>query len=206
MDKDWTGNKNTIFTTLGARNLAKEDREEHDYYATQPYAVELLLEKENFHHHIWECACGEGHISKVLEKHGYEVLSTDLIDRGFGKGGIDFLLVDSLFNKYVSPMGGQFDIVTNPPYKYSLEFVEKSLSVIQEGCKVAMFLKIQFLEGVARRKFFDKYPPTKIYVASNRLGCAKNGKFGEYSTSAICYAWFIWIKGLTNKPTIEWIN
>lgn len=88
MNKDWTGNYHSICGCLGARNECKEDREEHDYYATEPKATELLMQLEKFNHNIWECACGEGHISKVLEKYGYNVRSTDLIDRGFGRGGV----------------------------------------------------------------------------------------------------------------------
>lgn len=44
--KDWTGNKNSIFKTLGASNHTDKDREQHDYYATDPKAAELLLEVE----------------------------------------------------------------------------------------------------------------------------------------------------------------
>ena len=135
---------------MGARNYAIEERETHDYYATEPKALELLLEVEKFSERVWECACGEGHLSKVLKAHGHKVLSTDLIDRGYGIGGIDFL-------QWSSPFDG--DIITNPPYKYALEFVEKALSLIPEGRKVAMFLKLQFLEGKARRAFFEKAPP-----------------------------------------------
>ena len=51
------------------------------------------------------------------------------------------------------------DIITNPPYKYAKEFVEKALEVIPKGNKVAMFLKLQFLEGKARRKMFETSPP-----------------------------------------------
>lgn len=148
--KDWTGNSRSAHATLGARNYALEERETHDYYATEPKALELLLEVEQFSEKVWECACGEGHLSKVLKAHGHKVLSTDLIDRGYGIGGIDFL-------QWSSPFGG--DIITNPPYKYALEFVEKALCLIPEGHKVAMFLKLQFLEGKARRAFFEKAPP-----------------------------------------------
>jgi len=91
MNKDWTGNKQAAFAMLGARTFAKEDREENDYYATEPKAIELLLEREKFSTNIWEPACGEGHISKVLLSHGHQVFSTDLIYRGYGCGGIDFL-------------------------------------------------------------------------------------------------------------------
>lgn len=150
--KDWTGNSRSCHATLGARNYAQNERESNDYYATEPKALELLLEQETFDKSVWECACGEGHLSKVLKAHGHKVFSTDLIDRGYGIGGIDFLKWESEF---------QGDIITNPPYKYALEFVEKALEVIPEGHKVAMFLKLQFLEGKARRKFFEKSPPPK---------------------------------------------
>ena len=72
---------------------------------------------------------------------------------------------------------------------------------------VVMFLKIQFLEGKQRNKFFKKYPPKYVYVNSSRQNCAKNGDFATYSkAAAICYAWFIWQKGFKGEPTIRWID
>ena len=64
MVKDWKGNSKSAFATIGASNHSKEDRAEHDYYATEPKAIELLLRLEKFDKNIWECACGEGHISE----------------------------------------------------------------------------------------------------------------------------------------------
>lgn len=84
MDKDWTGNTRSAHAILGARNYAQHEREENDYYATEPYAATLLMEQEIFSPRIWECACGEGHLSKEFAKAGYQVYSSDLIDRGFG--------------------------------------------------------------------------------------------------------------------------
>ena len=81
-----------MFTTLGSSNHVPEEREAFDYYATDPKAVEMLLELEQFAPVIWEPACGEGHISKVLQAHGYEVISTDIVYRGFGDPEpLDFL-------------------------------------------------------------------------------------------------------------------
>ena len=77
--KDWTGNRKAIYTTLGASNHTDAERQFYDYYATEPRAMELLLAEEQFAHTIWECACGEGHLAKVLEKHGFNVISTDLV-------------------------------------------------------------------------------------------------------------------------------
>lgn len=144
------GNSRTITTQMGARNYARTDREVNDFYATPPDAVRLLLDRESFAPNVWECACGQGHIAKVLEEYGYKVKATDLIDRGYGEGGKDFLVCDEHFNG---------DIITNPPYTLALEFVKHSLELIPEGNKVAMLLKIQFLEGKARKLFFDYAPP-----------------------------------------------
>lgn len=87
MSKDWTGNKATTWAVLGASNHVPEERKTHDYYATDPKAAKLLMEVETFSRNIWECACGEGHLAKEFEKAGYTVKATDLIDRGYGRGG-----------------------------------------------------------------------------------------------------------------------
>jgi hypothetical protein len=200
MAKDWKGNSNSIYKTLGASNHTEKERENDDYYATEPKAAELLLELEKFSENIWECACGEGHLSEVFKKAGYNVLSTDLIDRGYGKGGVDFLTYDEKWKG---------DIITNPPYKYAQEFIEKSLDVVEDGYKVAMFLKIQFLEGKSRKRLFERYPPKVIHVSSSRLLCAKNAEFAEMiknGGSAVAYAWYIWEKGYHGDTIIKWFN
>lgn len=184
---------------MAASNHSEGERQVNDYYATEPRAMELLLAEEQFAPIIWECACGEGHLSKVLETHGFEVISTDLIYRGFGDSEpMDFL--KETFNDF------EGDIITNPPYKYALNFVQRALESVRTGGKVAMFLKLQFLEGKERRKFFDENPPKTVYVSSSRLNCAKNGKFEEYTSSAVAYAWFVWEKGFHGDPVIKWIN
>ena len=197
--KDWTGNSRSAHAILGARNYAQNERETHDYYATQPKAAALLLGVETFAPFIWECACREGHLVGELEKAGYMVYASDLIDRGCGEK-LDFLAT-------VTPPIPGMDIVTNPPYPLAKEFVEHALDISDDGCKVAMFLKIQFLEGKSRRELFERYPPKTIYVSSGRLRCAMNGDFAKYSKSnAICYAWYIWVKGYRGDTVVRWIN
>ena len=193
--KDWVGN-----ASVRNCNLRTAQAEKNDYYATEPRAVELLLEQEEFSPCVWECACGEGHMSKVLEQHGYTVMSTDLIDRGYGVGGVDFLKV----TKEDAEDGVQWDIITNPPYKYAKEFVEHALEISEDGTKIAMFLKLTFLEGKGRRDLFRNNPPQTIYVSSARLQCGKNGVFD--GASMVAYAWFVWKKGHTGPTNIKWIN
>lgn len=188
-----------VFTTLGSSNHALENREAFDYYATDPKAVEMLLELEQFSPVIWEPACGEGHISKVLQAHGYKVISTDLVYRGFGDPEpLDFLK-ETL-------EGFEGDIITNPPYSAGLEFVQRALESVRPGGKVAMFLKVQFLEGQKRGAFFKDTPPRTVYISRSRISCAKNGDFERFPDSAIAYAWYVWEKGFTGDPVIKWFN
>lgn len=201
--KDWTGNFQSIYKTLGASNHTEKEREMHDYYATDPKALEILLQHESFCPYVWECACGEGHLSKVLLNNGYRVRSSDIIDRGFeGTEIADFLKVtkDDVKNDFSR------DIITNPPYKYAKEFVEHALEISLDSTKIAMFLKLTFLEGQARRKMFEVSPPKRIYVFSGRVKCAKNGDFESMGSSAVAYAWFIWEKGFQGEPVVRWVN
>lgn len=197
---DWTGNATSIYATHGASNHSDSDQAELDYYATDPEAVEMLLDVELFNHYIFEPACGGCHISKVLIDHGFDVVSSDIINRGseYQTGVADFL-------KFNPKPRNSRDIITNPPYKFAAEFAEHALDISQESVKVAMFLKLTFLEGAKRKRLFDKYPPKKIYVFRNRVDCWKNGIKPDKPSKAVCYAWFVWEKGYSGKPKIEWL-
>ena len=186
--------KSRLLRSIGA-TVNQSERERDDYYATEPKATELLLELEKFDKKILEPCCGEGHVAKVLTAAGYDVTASDLIDRGYGA-------VKSLFD-YEHFDG---DVITNPPYKLALDCVKKSLDIIDDGHKVAMFLKIQFLESKTRKEFFEQCPPKVVYVASGRLACAKNGDFNQYAGKAMSFAWFIWEKGYKGDTILKWFN
>ena len=200
--KDWNGNKNSIFKTLGASNHTDKERQSEDFYATDPIAIDKLLKVEKPSKWIYECACGQGHLSERLKENGYEVYSSDLVDRGYyGTNVEDFFSVKTLDDDY--------DILTNPPYKYAKEFVLHALDLLGNGRKCYMFLKTTFLEGKQRYKeLFSKAPPRTIYVFSERVLCAKNAQFEQMKKSggsAVSYSWFVWEKGYQGKTTIEWI-
>lgn len=196
---DWTGNDKSIFAPHGASNHSAEERADLDYYATDPAALEILLEQEQFNHHVWECACGGGHLAEVLEKHDYNVKRSDIVDRGYPETEIiDFL-------QHTPNARNNRDIITNPPYKYAAEFAKHALEISMEGCKIAMLLKLTFLEGAKRKELFELYPPKKIYVFRNRIDCWKNGVKPKKPSKAVCYAWFVWEKGYSGAPEIYWL-
>ena len=201
---DWTGNKKSTFVCLGASNHAQEEREVNDFYATDPIAIDKLFAVEQFSDNIWECACGDGALSKRMVELGKNVFSTDLVDRGYedSTSGVNFLEIETGPDKPVF----EGDIITNPPYKYITEFILKAIDLVQDGHKVAMFCKLTTLESQKRYDdIFSKYPPKTIYVFSKRIPCYKNNDRSSYQSSAIAYAWFVWEKGFLGNPIIKWI-
>lgn len=195
---DWTGNSKSVHVTLGANNHSEKERVDKDFYATDPKAVKYLLEKESFSNSILEPCVGAGHIAEVLKDNGYNVMAMDIVDRGY-----PYTIVQD-FLEYNEKFGG--DIITNPPYKQALDMVQHSLELISDGHKVAMFLKIQFLEGKKRREFFKEYPPKYVYVFSGRVNCFRNGDMTNKDSSAVCYCWYIWEKGYKGEPIVRWID
>ena len=82
-----------------------------------------------------------------------------------------------------------------------------AVRISAEGTKIAMFMRLQFLEGQSRKDLFETTPPKKVYVSTSRLLCAKNGQFDtEEESSSVAYAWFIWEKGYDGPTTIDWFN
>jgi len=171
---------------IGGKRIEGE-RVENDFYPTPEYVTEELLKREGFDGVIWEPACGTGSMSEPIKKAGYTVESSDLIDRGYGCIGVDFLQTNSFAD----------NIITNPPYKYATEFVEKAIKTT--GKKVAMLLKLQFLEGMKRKQLFAKYPPKIVYVFSKRI-CFSEGK-----SPLMVHCWFVWEKGYKGETKLEWI-
>lgn len=86
---DWVGNSNSIFKALGASNHTESERENNDYYATDPIAIDKLIPTGVLSKisNIWECCCGEGFLSERLKRYGFNVYSSDLINRNYGVGG-----------------------------------------------------------------------------------------------------------------------
>ena len=75
----------------------------------------------------------------------------------------------------------------------ALEVIKNSLEHVGDGSEVIMLLRLNFLGSKTRKPFFDKNPPYKIFVLSQRP------KFYHGKTDSIEYAWFVWKKGYTDR-------
>ena len=199
--KDLNGNRKSMFVTLGASNHTDKVLEINDFYATDPIAIDKLVDAIQLPKKIWECACGTGCLSERLKYFGHDVFSTDLVDRGYGEV-TDFLESDNLPEECTC-------ILTNPPYKYALEFIKHSLDLLPVNGMCVMFLKTTFLEGQKRHdELFCKNQPKYVLQFSKRVLCAKNGEFKKMRDgggSAVSYAWFVWQKGYKGDTIIKWI-
>lgn len=164
------------------------NREKDDFYATPNWAIDALLNREAFEGEIWEPACGDGAICKRLEHYGYKnIYATDLIDRGYGDGGLDFMNMRREAQ----------NIITNPPFKIGTKFTIHALNLAQK--KVCIFNKLSFLEGKERRdRLFSQNKLECVYVFGERVGF--NGGGGM-----LAFAWFVFDKRYDGKPRLEWI-
>jgi hypothetical protein len=165
----------------------KKTRRELDFYPTPAEVTEALLEKFKWSKMtIWEPACGDGSMSKVLQKHGHSVYSSDLRETGYGIGGENFLETNTLYD-------GIFDaIITNPPFCYAEEFIKCALS---NAKIVAMVLKSQYWHSRGRSYLLEQYPPAWVLALTWRPDFLNKGKGASPTMEVI---WTVWIEGVTD--------
>jgi hypothetical protein len=176
-------------------------RAAYEFYPTPPEATRALLSAESFDGSIWEPACGEGHIAKVLAGAGHDVVSTDLVAYGFGEAGRDFLAERQPLAKH---------IVTNPPYGRGLAdaFIRHALHLTKEtGGKVAMLLNLSGLCHPIRHDFYVSNPPTVIYALDECI-CWPYGDPARATTSIAKqrYCWIVWRHDYAGATEFRWLS
>lgn len=95
-------------------------------------------------------------------------------------------------------------IITNPPYSIATPMIRHAMDVLPTGCRLYMFLRVLFLESLERKSLFEEYPPLRVWISSQRISCAKNGDFENFSQNAQAYAWYVFEKGYKGKTELNW--
>ena len=188
---DATYNLNGGFKPTTKRSA---DLDGPDFYPTPKWATHALIDNERFEGEIWECACGDGSMARVLEAAGHNVHATDLYSRGYGETGVDFLAARRPAD----------NIVTNPPYNVAEAFVAHGLKLARK--KFALLLRLAFLEGANRAEtIFLKHPPARVWVFSERITFyMKDAERSGSGTTA--YAWFVWDKDANCGTELRWLK
>lgn len=165
-----------------------------DFFPTPRWATFALIDNEKFKGDIWECACGDGAMSRVLEETGRPVYSSDLYKRGYGEAGHDFL----------KPKRSADNIVTNPPYNCAEGFVTSGVKHAKR--KFALLLRLAFLEGANRANtIFTTTPPSRVWVFSERITFYPTGVEVK-GTGTTAYAWFVWDKHARAGTELKWFE
>jgi len=157
-----------------------------DFVQTPKEITEILLSLETFKGDILEPCCGKGAISEVLKSKGYNVISSDVKDYGYGK-------IEDLFN-----IDEEYDnIITNPPFsgKLANPIQRKLMSITKDKLVLIYYVKNigAILEGKA-----SKYLKT-IYILNKRIDWVET-KLGWL------FAWYVWEKGYEGDITIKRID
>lgn len=165
-----------------------------DYFPTPAWATYALIDNEKFSGDIWESACGDGAMSRVLETTGRTVISSDLFDRGYGEPGKDFL----------KPKRKAANIITNPPYNAAEGFVRSGVACSKS--KFALLLRLAFLEGANRANtIFAATPPSRVWVFSERITFYPAGAV-QKGTGTTAYAWMVWDKDAPSGTELKWFK
>jgi ParB-like chromosome segregation protein Spo0J len=172
-----------------------EHRQKDDWYRTPAVTTEEMLQVEKFRKIILEPACGDGAISRVLEAHGYTVISRDLHDRGYGEGGHDFLKGTSLAAK---------DIVANFPFDAATDMTCHALDL--GARKIAVLHRLAWLEGEERYgALFARRKLARLWSFSPRQTLWRGDLPAENDGGMTAYGWFIFERDHDGPYVGDWL-
>lgn len=155
-----------------------DGRQALDFYPTPEDVTLALLEVEAFDALVYEPACGDGAIAKVLEERGHIVCGTDIEPRGYGSQA-DFFSLEGMEDG---------DLVSNPPFNLAEAFIRHAMTRLRPR-KMALVLKSSFFHAKGRRPLFEEYPPAAIYPLTWRPDFLGKG------APVLEVAWFVWERG-----------
>lgn len=170
-----------------------ENRHKDDFYKTDPRATQALCRVEQFEGIIHDPCCGDGAIAAELVDAGYEVTAHDLVDRGYGAPRVDFLMERLRHD----------NIVMNPPFKLAQAFIDHALGLADR--KMVSLARLGFLEGRARKGWFESTPLARVWVFSGRITMHRGGH-DTMRGSMIAFAWFVWDHGHEGPPQLGWVT
>lgn len=191
----------TANTSHAVRAQRLEPADSLDDFPTPPWAVRAFLEalfgKKTYPaKRVWEPAANRGYMVKALRERFGFVFASDILDYGAGYLVHDFVNDEPLFEPDW--------VITNPPFKVALDFVEQGLRISNEG--VAVLVRTTWAEGITRyENLFRDRPPAVILQYVNRVPMVK-GRYDPLASTATGYAWFVWLKDHDSMPFFTWIN
>lgn len=177
-----------------------------DFYQTPYLMTEELLKRidlEGFS--ILDPACGKGAIIDQLKS---QVEAEDLFFTDITGVVDDYVHFGDLSFDFLSDLYPTTDVdwvITNPPFSLANEFIHKAKIIARKG--VAMLLPLTYLTGQARfdSGLYNELKSVLVFTRQVMLDTEVR-EDGKYKAGNMYIAWFIWEKGYTGSPEIEWID
>lgn len=205
-DLQWMKGEEPIKTRKAATlGEAGYERKERDFYPTEPWVTRALCHAVDFsgdprkagYRHVWEPACGDGRMAKVLDEAGYWVSATDIADYGYG-GLHDFL---GKKPRGIGEAGYVAAIVTNPPFDLAREFIARALELTKEQKgKVAILQRHEFDAPKSNHPLFD--PP---FAAKLVLHKRPRWSEADKASPRFPYAWYLWDWRHQGPPILRYL-
>lgn len=178
-------------------HISGYEREAHDFYPTPDWVTSALLQHAALRGPVWEPCCGDGAMARVIARAGHKVVASDLVDRGFGKGGVDF------FSCTEFPPGCRA-MVTNPPFGDGgetrkpvnaslslLKFVRHALDLtLRADGQLALLVRLQWMAGRRAATLVSSGPLARVVVLTKRIRWFEMGE--QTTTGQHHHAWLVW--------------
>jgi hypothetical protein len=167
------------------------ERRERDAYFTEPWVTEALCQAVEFDNRgiLWEPACGDGRMAKVLDRWHPAVVASDIADYGYGAPGHDFLRPEAVDWLGKTHAGRIAAIVTNPPFDQAIAFITRALELTRPAQgKVAILQRHEFDAPAKHHALCDRHP----FVCKMVLHKRPRWMAGDKASPRFPYAWFLW--------------
>lgn len=165
----------------------------YDFYVTPVNTIENLLNNFNLNKYgnrVLEPSAGNGNICTVVKQYYPNKHITAMEIREDEKNNLLHCADDVVICDFLEIQNDlKYDIIIgNPPYSKAIEFVNKSLRMLNDDGILILLLRTAFLESKRRYDFWQQNPLSNLYTLSQRPSFTGKG------TDATSYSWFMWDK------------
>lgn len=173
-------------------NGTHPDRDPTDFYATPPAFTRLLLDTVRIDGPVLEPAAGDGAITDVLVSAGIETESWDILPRRDDVAEANFLTSNI--------QAGQFDIVTNPPFKLWPDFFERARAVASRH--VAFVAPLSIVNSSGRYQRIWKVWRPALIILAPRYQHIRTAK--GIVPSQFTHVWVVWDRQHYGPTEFQW--
>lgn len=176
------------------------EREVDDFYPTPPEPIRALLSVEEARLRdfpmIWEPAAGDGALVREMERAGFDVVASDLIDRGCGAE------IRSFYDYQIPPAKAA---ITNPPFNECNardgkgRWIFHALDVLDLEY-MALLMNWSWPGAGGHAELWHRLPPARVYLMRWKIDFTGQG------APPMLNAWFVWDKEHQGETVLRMLD